>query len=241
LAELIEARYAGFVNPAASACFHLEVAPVSRGTFRGDGDLLVWRESGRWCFERRDFRAQWDPASRQGWIQQLPNALATDSVLRVVHTLLLAAEGGFLVHSASALRNGRAFLFVGRSGAGKTTLSRLAPPDVTLLSDEISYVRHQEEGYYAFGTPFTGELARAGRNVAAPIAALYVLAHGTTNSIEPIGQAEAARTLLENILFFAQDAQLVNLVFDSACEFVRRLPAYQLTFTPEPGVWELIG
>jgi ABC-type iron transport system FetAB ATPase subunit len=72
-------------------------------------------------------------------------------VLRILHTLLLAAEGGFLVHAASAVRNGRAFLFAGLSGAGKTTIAGLAPPDATLLTDEISYVRKLDDHYYAFG------------------------------------------------------------------------------------------
>lgn len=74
-------------------------------------------------------------------VRQTPNPYSIDSVLRILHSLVLAREGGFLVHAASAVRNGRAFLFSGISGAGKTTISRLAPADVRLLTDEISYVR----------------------------------------------------------------------------------------------------
>lgn len=87
------------------------------------------------------------------------------------------------------------------SEAGKTTISRLAPRDVTLLTDEISYGRRSDEGYVAFGTPFTGELAKLGENVSAPVAALYLLAKGSGNRIEPIAPGEAARSLLRNLLF----------------------------------------
>src|SRR5207302_5197450 len=120
----------------------------------------------------------WEPSKRRGWIQQTANPYSIDAVLRIVHTLVLAEQCGFLLHSASAIRNGKAFLFAGISGAGKTTISRLAPADVTLLTDEISYVRPSDEGegYVAFGTPFTGELAKLGENTSAPIAALYLLA-----------------------------------------------------------------
>ena len=138
------------------------------------------------------------------------------------------------------MRNGRAFLFAGASGVGKTTISRLAPPDVTLLTDEISYVRRQDEGYFAFGTPFTGELAQPGENLRAPVAALYLLAKGPENKIEPVAAAHAARGLLENILFFAGDPELVNLVFQSACEFAGRVPVYRLAFVPDSGVWDMI-
>ena len=136
----------------------------------------------------------------------------------------------------------RRFLFAGVSEAGKTTISRLAPPDVTLLTDEISYVRkHDERLYVAFGTPFTGELAKLGENVSAPIAALYLLAKGRENRIDPIAPAEAARSLLANLLFFAEDEELVQATFHSAFEFVSRVPVSRLTFVPDARVWELIG
>jgi hypothetical protein len=157
-----------------------------------------------------------------------------------VHSLVLAQDGGFLVHAASAVRNGKAFLFSGVSGAGKTTIARLAPPDATLLTDEISYVRRSGNGYVAYGTPFTGELAKVGENVSAPIAALYLLAKGPENRIEPIPVAEAGRALLSNILFFAEDPELVQSVFDAACEFVSRVPVCRLTFVPDARVWDLV-
>ena len=133
-------------------------------------------------------------------------------------------QGGFLLHSASAIRNGKAFLFAGVSEAGKTTISRLAPPDATLLTDEISYVRKQDAGYVAYGTPFTGELAKLGENVSAPIAALYLAGQGSENRIDPISPAEATRSLLANLLFFAEDEDLVQSIFHSAFEFVSRVP-----------------
>jgi hypothetical protein len=190
--------------------------------------------------DRGDFHAEWDPSAARGVIRQTANPYSIDAVLRIVHTLLLAREGGFLVHAASAVRNGRAFLFAGVSGAGKTTISRLAPPDVSVLTDEISYVTRQEDKYVAFGTPFAGELARVGVNLRAPIAALYLLAQGNENKIEAVDAASAIRALMESILFFANDTELVNAVFQSACDFVSRVPVHRLTFMPDARVWELI-
>ena len=191
--------------------------------------------------ERGDFRAEWDPAARQGWIRQTANPYSIDAVLRIVHTLVLARQGGFLLHSASAIRNGKAFLFAGVSGAGKTTISRLAPADATLLTDEISYVRKQDEDYFAFGTPFTGELAKLGENTSAPLAALYLLAQGPENKIEPVAAPDAGRELLANMLFFAEDQEMVHRAFQAACDFVHRVPVYRLTFVPDARVWEMIG
>jgi hypothetical protein len=146
-----------------------------------------------------------------------------------------------LVHAASAVRNGKAFMFAGVSGAGKTTIASLAPADVMLLTDEISYLRRKEHSFVAYGTPFAGEMARLGENIQAPQAALYFLHKGPENAIEPMRASEAVRRLLENVLFFAHDPELVGLVFETAYELVRRVPAYQLTFVPDQRVWELIA
>jgi hypothetical protein len=238
--KLLENRYAGFVGRAECAEFDFEIDLAPTG-FDPDADVSVRRERRGWIFERGDFRAEWDPAARRGRIQQTANPYSMDSVLRIVHTLVLAGQGGFLVHAASAVRGDRAFLFAGVSGAGKTTISRLAPPDAAVLTDEISYVRREGEGYRAYGTPFAGELARAGENVSAPLEALYLLAKGPENKIEAIDKAEAARELLTNILFFAEEPETVIPVFQAACDFVSRVPVRRLTFVPDARVWEMIA
>jgi hypothetical protein len=268
--------------------FQLEVELAPPGIVSDAEEVRVRLEHGRWVMERGDFRAEWDAERRRGWVRQSANPYSIDSVLRILHSLVLAREGGFLVHAASAIRNGRAFLFAGGSGAGKTTIARLAPADVVLLTDEISYVRpckqgigNREQGtakreqaatlgeqdntqqrtdraesiapslfpvpyslfpaFEAFGTPFTGELARIGENLRAPVAALYLLTQGAGNRIEAVNHAEAARALLRNILFFAQDEELVRLVSESAFDFVSRVPTRRLMFAQDARVWELIG
>jgi len=239
---LLEDRYVGFVRPstcAGSFSFDVDVMKPERYVSEQE-ELKVWLEDGIWRLERGDFRAQWDPRIGRGRILQALSPYAIDSVLRVVHTLIQAPQGGFLLHGASAIRNGRAFLFSGVSGAGKTTISRLAPPDVILLTDEISYIRREGECYRACGTPFAGELARVGENATAPIERLFFLAKGPNNRIDPIETSDALRMLLRNILFFADDSVLVKMVFSSACEFLARVPAFRLTFYPDVRVWDLI-
>jgi hypothetical protein len=255
--RMLQNRYAGFVGSSEHAAVEFDVDLFTPRFVDPDADVRVTQRAGKWALQRGDFRAEWEPARRTGTIRQSANPYSIDAVLRIVHTLVLAQEGGFLMHAASAIRNGKAFLFAGVSGAGKTTISRLAPSDATLLTDEISYVRKdvrkdlpqlapqdaqtQHTGYVAHGTPFTGELAKLGENVSAPVSALYLLAQGPENRIDSVAPGQAVRELLANVLFFAEDQELVQRVFQAACEFVSRVPVSRLTFVPDARVWEMIG
>ncbi|MGA2235790.1 MAG: hypothetical protein ABSG23_09980 [Terriglobales bacterium] len=247
-ARILENRYGGFVivradarhNPSEAPMFELDVELMPPGLINQDEDLHVRLEAGRWVMERGDFRAEWDTERRRGWVRQTANPYSIDAVLRILHSLMVAQRGGFLLHAASAVCDGRAYLFSGVSGAGKTTMTRLAPADIILLTDEISYLCPTAGGYAAFGTPFAGELAKAGENCTAPVSALFFLEKGAENRVDELSSAEAVRRLMRNILFFAEDRGLVEKLFATACDFVARVPICRLTFYPDARVWDQV-
>lgn len=238
--DLLHERFAGYIDPRSRADYEFEVELTAPREDAPDRDVRVYRDGPHWRIERGDFEAALDPVARRGRIRQHANPYSVDTLMRIVHTLALARRGGFLLHASSAVRHGRAHVFAGASGAGKTTLARLAPPDAEVMTDEISYIRRDAEGYVAHGTPFAGELARPGANVSAPLAAIYLLEHGRENRVSEVEPAAAARALLGTILFFAEDAALVREVFASALEAAERVPVRKLTFVPDQTAWELI-
>jgi hypothetical protein len=243
LLDRIRDRYGDFVTAAPCADpFHFAIQVVPELLPGGGEKLLVTYAEGRWRLGRDSFQAEWIPESGLGSIRQIGDyAYSIDAVLRIVHTLLLAPRGGFLLHASSAVRNGNAFVFSGVSGAGKTTISRLTPPDATLLTDEISYIRPRGDGYEACGTPFAGDWGKNGANISAPLKEIHMLAQGLENKRELLPAPEAARALLRNILFFAADPEYVRLVFESACRIASVVPVYRLTFVPTEEVWKMIS
>src|SRR5271169_6606003 len=234
--DLLRQRYDGFLSSSRPE-YQLEFDLTSTGPV-SDDDVRVRREGDQWLLQRGDFNARWDPRTGRGRVRQNANPYSLDSVLRILHSLILAQRGGFLLHAASTICDGQAFLFSGVSGAGKTTMTRLAPADITLLTDEISYLRPSAHGYSAFGTPFAGELARSGENCTAPVSALFFLEKGPENRVDEFSPAEAVRRLMRNILFFAEDHRLVEKLLATACDFVARVPIRRLTFYPDASVWD---
>ena len=94
--DLLRQRYEGFLSssdPEFELQFDLTPAgPVS------DDDVRVRRDGAQWLLERGDFQARWDPHTGRGTVRQNANPYSLDSVLRIVHSLILADRGGFLLH-----------------------------------------------------------------------------------------------------------------------------------------------
>jgi hypothetical protein len=241
LAKMLRRRYKGFVTDAENITAEFEIERFSLGRIGSEDEVAVQWIDDRWIIERGDFGVCWYPRRGEGRIRQAASPFATDAALRIIHSLILAAEGGFLLHAASAIRNGKAFLFAGISGAGKTTISSLAPSDVVLLSDEISYIRRDGNSYRAYGTPFTGELGRNGENVSAPVEKLFFLLQASCNSEACVGRREAVARLLRNILFFSMENNLVERMFETAIDFASCVPVKNLLFSPQAAIWNLIA
>ena len=72
------------------------------------------------------------------------NQYTLDSLLRVLLSWKLLEHQGFLLHAATVIRNGKAYIFTGRSGAGKSTVATLSPQG-SVLTDEISLLRRKME------------------------------------------------------------------------------------------------
>jgi len=54
---------------------------------------------------------------------------------------LVSRNSGVIVHSSSATRNNEAYLFLGASGAGKSTIIQLLNPTLSPINDDTSIVR----------------------------------------------------------------------------------------------------
>ena len=195
----------------------------------------------RFDLSRYDFCGHVDLARRTADVTIAEaHELTLDSFLRVLLSLALTPRGGLLVHAASVVRSGRGYLFPGVSGAGKSTLARLSG-DATLLSDELSMVNVGGAGVAVHGTPFWGELARAGETGSAALAGIYFPRHAASHAVTPLSERDALVRLLATVMAFAREPDVVARVVDLAAELVARAPCFVLDFRRDPGFWEAIA
>jgi hypothetical protein len=177
--------------------------------------------------------------SGQTWFDGVGNEYALDSLLRVLLSWKLAARNGFLLHAATVIRNGKAYIFTGRSGAGKSTVASLSPPG-TVLTDEISLLRCENGVWRAYGTPFWGEFRAAGSNTSAPVRGIFRLAQAAENLLTPLRPMELLRALMPNVLFFSAESEANRRLLEILSHAAEAISGYQLAFRLDPTFWEVL-
>lgn len=150
---------------------------------------------------------------------------------------------GVEVHACGVVdRSQNGLLFVGQSGAGKTTMARLVEGEGhEVLSDDRIIVRDAGDGgFRIYGTPWHGdaELAAAGQG---RLGAIYFLRHGPTNAIQTLGAADAASRLLACSFVPFYDAGALDFSLGFWEQVCSRVPCRELTFVPDKSVLEHLG
>jgi hypothetical protein len=161
--------------------------------------------------------------------------------LLMIH--VLSQGTGVEVHGCALVDGaGRAFLFPGQSGAGKSTISRLllAHPGVKLLSDERVVLRTDRDPIAVYGTPWHGDALLASP-LSGSLAGVFFLHQAPGNSVTPMAGPQALAKLFSCSFLPFHGAAPVNHTVDVLERVVANTPCYRLGFTPDASVLETLA
>ncbi len=206
----------------------------SNGTVR-----MAWENSVAEWDRRRHLCRIRQPRSKSRFPDRYASYIC-DSFMRIMLSFLLIERGGFLIHAAGLIRKGKGYLFVGKSGAGKSTVTRLSADSSTALSDDLTVGCLTKNGGEIFGTPFFGTQGVPGPNQSAPLTGIYFLCKAPSNKVLRVSRQDAVRNLLQSVMFFGQSKTAGQAVLDLAISFCDRIPCYDLHFLPDPSFWRCI-
>jgi hypothetical protein len=170
-----------------------------------------------------------------------PDLHAVENYIRCAVAWRAAAAGGALVHAASAVRNGKAYLFYGESGAGKSTLSEVNTRG-RVVSDDLSLVLPRPGGGLDLvGSPFRGTYEE-GEPVLGrfPLAAGFRIVKDEKAEVRAVPRAVAFGQLVGNLTFVAEAFRERPDLFASIEAAFAGVPLFHLHFRKDDSYWDAI-
>ena len=203
------------------------------------GEPAVQRfRDGLLLSSHRSFTAEIDPFGARARLQRREEyAYPLEVVVRTAMMARLPLVGGLPLHAAGVVVEGRGVVFLGPSGAGKTTLASTSPFPV--LSDELVAVVPGHP-FDLVRSGFWGEGAATGRTRPAPLALLVDLAKGPAFRLSRLRPAEAAgRVLASAPVPLAPPLWSRSLA--AAAALVREVPVRRMEWAPAEPPWERLA
>lgn len=160
---------------------------------------------------------------------------AIDSCLMLLYALFTAHRSTLLIHASTVVRDRFGYLFLGVSGTGKSTHSRLwceTWNDVWLLNDDNPVIRISEVGdAQVYGTPWSGKTP-CYLNSSAPIGAIVDLEQAPYNEIVPMSIPQAYAALLSSSSGLKADSLTADNLHNTLATVLRQVKCWHLRCLP---------
>ncbi len=150
---------------------------------------------------------------------------------------LLPHCSGILVHACGVDDNGEGLVFLGSSGAGKSTVARLLQdePGVMVFNDDKIIVREINNLFYAYGTPWHGEVD-AFYPGKIRIGKLFFIEHSNGNYVKSLSPVDAATRMFVRCFPSFWDRERMNSTLLLIDRIVSNVQCYELGFVPDESV-----
>ena len=135
----------------------------------------------------------------------------------------LMRRGGMMLHSSAVVLDGKAYLFSGPSGMGKSTHTRLWQkefPGAIVINDDKPAIRITGNEAFIYGTPWSGK-TELNINIKKPLKAIVFIERGSENTITKTDIANSVLNLSRQLPnpFYDEDIgiktiRIINRLFE---------------------------
>lgn len=166
----------------------------------------------------------------------LHQLIGLNSVLMLLFALSTAGTDTVHTHASAVMLDDKAYLFLGRSGTGKSTHSRLWQHyirGVEPLNDDHPILRIDETGeVIAYGSPWSGKTP-CYRNASAPVGGIVRLCQAKENRIKRLSTLEAYASLTPSCSCMKWESEMANDVHATIEQIITTVPCYRLECLPD--------
>ena len=160
---------------------------------------------------------------------------AVNNALMMEYAFASAPFQALEMHASVVTCSGRGFLFLGRSGTGKSTHSRLWLKYIEgaeLLNDDNPVLRVVDGTVRVFGTPWSGKTP-CYKAQDAPAGAIIRLRQAPANRIERLGTVAAYASVMASCSGFRPIRSIADAQHETLVAVVQGVPCYQLDCLPD--------
>ena len=142
---------------------------------------------------------------------------------------------GLMLHASAVVYDGRAYLFSGPSGIGKSTHTKLWIENfgnqAVIINDDKPALRFLDGQWYAYGTPWCGKDG-INQNMKAPLAGICFLEQGEKNAISLLPAKESVYLLIMQTLHGFATANRTLMMLRHVENLVTNVPVYKMINQP---------
>ena len=156
--------------------------------------------------------------------------------LRTAYGMASANHATIKLHASVIEKGGKALIFMGTSGTGKSTHSRLWKefvPGCTLLNDDEPIVRVlSDQSIRVYGAPWSGSTP-CYRNVSAEVAAFVRLYQSPDNKLTKLTGVNAFASLFQSTAILRSDKENRELSITTVNDILEQVAVYRLDNRPD--------
>lgn len=157
--------------------------------------------------------------------------------------LMTVRKNTVALHGSCIVYKGKAVLFLGESGTGKSTHTRLWRENIAgskLLNDDSPIVRYEEGGVWVYGSPWSGKTP-CYKAECYPLAGCVRLSQAPYNKIRRLNTLQAYAALHPSAPpAFAYEEELYSGVCSLLEKMVSSIPVYHLECLPDAEAVKLV-
>lgn len=155
-----------------------------------------------------------------------------DSFLRVYISDVLNKHNGLLIHSAGVVFNDRGFLFVSKSGGGKSTIAKIFSNEFPILNDEIIPLIFEKNKIYSFSSPFYGEIRSGNKFIFVEVSKVFLIKKSDTNFERDLDLNEKIFKIMRCVLNFNNDKDTISKILNKVIK-ISKTCVSELNFTKD--------
>ena len=170
-----------------------------------------------------------------------PGERTIENAVRYTVARTAAEAGGFALHGAGVLRDGRAYVFAGPSRSGKSTAVALSAP-ARSLGDDFAVLLPRGGEWVTPALPFDSSETAPPKpeGVLFPVVGIWRLFRAAEPRLEAVPPTIAAASLMGCSAFPWAMPDLSESVLDHVRQYIGVAPFAHLHFRKAPDFWDLL-